>query len=59
MLHAGDLVVTTAADENDPVGTPGTGLSLREALRDASDGTIIRFDFAVFNGEPRRDAVGK
>ncbi len=41
------LVVTTTADENDPSGTPGTGLSLREALRDAPDGAGIVFDSAL------------
>lgn len=46
------VVVTTAADELDPVGTLGTGISLREALRDAPDGAGIVFDSAVFNGEP-------
>jgi CSLREA domain-containing protein len=46
------LVVTTAADENDPVGTLGTGLSLREAIQYAAPGSGIVFDPAVFNGEP-------
>lgn len=45
-------VVTTAADELDPSGTLGTGISLREALRDAAPGGGIIFDPAVFNGEP-------
>ena len=46
------IMVTTAADELDPVGTLGTGISLREALRDAPDNAGILFDPAVFNGEP-------
>ncbi len=46
------IVVTTAADELDPVGTLGTGISLREALRDAPDGAGIVFDPAAFHGEP-------
>jgi hypothetical protein len=46
------IVVTTAADELDPVGTLGTGISLREALRDAPDNAGILFDPTVFNGEP-------
>ena len=41
------LVVTTTADENDPNGTLGAGLSLREALRDAPDGAGIVFDSAL------------
>ena len=41
-------VVTTAADENDPNGTLGSGISLREALRDAPDGAGIVFDPAIF-----------
>lgn len=46
------IVVTTAADELDPSGTLGTGISLREAIRDAAPGGGIIFDPAVFNGEP-------
>lgn len=46
------IVVTTAADELDPIGTIGTGISLREAVRDAAPGTGIIFDPAVFNGQP-------
>lgn len=46
------VVVTTAADELDPSGTLGTGISLREALRDAAPGGGIIFDPAVFNDEP-------
>ena len=41
------IVVTTSADELDPVGTLGTGISLREALRDAPDGAGIIFDSAL------------
>lgn len=39
----GPLVVTTLADENDPLPRQGTGESLREALREASPGELIRF----------------
>lgn len=46
------IVVTTAADESDPSGMLGTGISLREAIRDAAPGGGIVFDPAVFNGEP-------
>ncbi len=49
---AGQITVTTAADELDPIGTPGSGVSLREALRDVPDGDGISFDPAIFNGEP-------
>lgn len=38
------VVVTTVADENDPPGVEGTGISLREAIRDAPDGGGILFD---------------
>ncbi|MFM2243620.1 MAG: hypothetical protein RLZ97_2476, partial [Verrucomicrobiota bacterium] len=54
------LVVTTAADEFDPVGTIGTGLSLREAVALAPTGSGITFDPAL-NGQtitiaaPRRE----
>lgn len=53
-LGAYDLIyssvpVTTLADENDAIGTPGTGLSLREALRDAPPGATINFA-PSFNG---------
>ena len=41
------IVVTTTQDENDPSGTLGAGLSLREALRDAPDGAGIVFDSAL------------
>ena len=37
------ISVTTIVDELDPPGTPGTGISLREALRDAPDGARIYF----------------
>ena len=43
------IVVTTTQDENDPSGTPGAGVSLREALRDAPDGAGIVFD-STLNG---------
>lgn len=38
-----DLVVTTLADELDPPGTVGQGVSLREAVRDAPEGGRIVF----------------
>ncbi|GEP41222.1 choice-of-anchor Q domain-containing protein [Brevifollis gellanilyticus] len=45
------IMVTTAVDELDPPGTPGSGVSLREALRDAPpSGAVIAFDRAVFSG---------
>jgi predicted outer membrane repeat protein len=44
------IVVTTLADENDPIGTPGAGVSLREALRDAPDGAGIIFDSSLSGG---------
>jgi hypothetical protein len=47
-----DVVVTTAADELDAVGTLGSGVSLREAMRDAPNGEAITFAPPVFNGEP-------
>jgi hypothetical protein len=44
------VIVTTPRDELDPYGTPGTGVSLREALRDAPPGAGILFDPDVFDG---------
>jgi len=41
-------VVTTAEDELDPPGIPGSGVSLREAVRDAAPGARITFDASVF-----------
>jgi hypothetical protein len=41
------IAVTTTADENDPTGTTGQGVSLREALRDAPPGSGIIFDPAL------------
>jgi parallel beta-helix repeat protein len=38
------ILVTTLADENDPNGNPGAGLSLREAVRLANAGATIGFD---------------
>ncbi|WP_395735624.1 protein kinase domain-containing protein [Prosthecobacter sp.] len=40
------LVVTTMEDELDPPGTTGSGLSLREAVRDVPDGGHIVFSQA-------------
>ncbi len=46
------LTVTTAADE---FNTPsGAALSFREAVRDASSGTRILFDPAIFSGSTRQ-----
>lgn len=42
------IVVTTLVDELDAIGTPGNGVSLREALRDAPDGAGILFDPSLF-----------
>jgi len=44
------VVVTTKADELDTIGTIGSGLSLREAVRGAVAGGVITFDPAVFAG---------
>ena len=43
------IVVTTTADENDPIGTLGAGISLREAIRDAAPGSGVVFD-STLNG---------
>jgi CSLREA domain-containing protein len=43
------FVVTTAADELDPPGSPGAGYSLREAIRDVAKDGVIQFDRAVFH----------
>ena len=42
-------VVDTATDEADVPASGGTGISLREALRDAPAGIEVRFDAAVDN----------
>ena len=44
------IFVTTLTDENDTNGTLGAGISLREAVRDASDGAAILFDSALNGG---------
>ena len=44
------VVVTTKADELDTIGTIGSGLSLREAVRGAVADGVISFDPAVFAG---------
>ncbi len=46
-----DAVVTTTTDELDPPGVAGSGVSLREAIRDAVPGTRITFDASSFKGE--------
>lgn len=48
IAYSAPLVVNTTADELDPIGTPGSGLSLREALRDVPSGETILFDPTVF-----------
>ena len=44
------IVVTTAADEFDAIASSGTGISLREAVRDCPAGAAIGFDPAL-NGQ--------
>ncbi len=44
------VIVTTAVDELDAISTNGTGVSLREALRDVDAGGVIRFNAAIFSG---------
>jgi hypothetical protein len=44
------IIVTTPVDELDSPGAPGSGISLREAIRDVEAGGIIAFDRAVFAG---------
>ena len=44
----GETTVTTAADELDPPGVTGSGVSLREAVRDAAPGTRITFAASAF-----------
>jgi autotransporter-associated beta strand protein len=51
------VVVTTAIDELDPNGTLGAGLSLREALRDASEGAGILFDSSLSGATVTLDAA--
>ncbi|MFN0078038.1 MAG: serine/threonine-protein kinase, partial [Prosthecobacter sp.] len=46
-------VVTTAEDELDPPGTTSSGVSLREAVRDAAPGARITFDPSVFGRESK------
>ncbi|MBL9116973.1 MAG: serine/threonine protein kinase [Verrucomicrobiaceae bacterium] len=46
-----DHVVTTTADELDPPGSAGLGVSLREAVRDAAPGVRITFATSVFARE--------
>lgn len=47
-VHGHGHVVTTAEDELDPPGIPGSGVSLREAVRDAAPGARVTFDPSVF-----------
>ncbi len=46
-LDGAYLSVNTVADEDDVPAVGGTGISLREALRDAFSGAMIRFDPAL------------
>ncbi|HBJ85229.1 MAG TPA: hypothetical protein DDZ88_15420, partial [Verrucomicrobiales bacterium] len=46
-------VVTTTADELDPRGSSGHGVSLREAVRDAAAGARITFQPSVFGRESK------
>ena len=41
--HRGVISVTTLEDELDPVGTDGSGVSLREALRDVAEHGRVQF----------------
>jgi hypothetical protein len=43
------IMVTTPVDELDAPGSPGAGLSLREAVRDVPAGGTIAFDRGVFH----------
>jgi len=49
-VEADIILVTTAVDELDNPGTPGTGVSLREAVRDVPTGGTVAFDRALFTG---------
>lgn len=49
-VEAAVIVVTTRVDELDVPGSPGNGVSLREAVRDIPAGGTILFDRAVFTG---------
>ncbi len=53
MVVTGEATVTTLADELDPPGTAGTGVSLREAVRDAKPGTRITFAPAAFSKDTK------
>jgi predicted outer membrane repeat protein len=49
-VEASIIVVTTPVDELDPPGSPGNGISLREAVGDLPAGGEIDFDRAIFGG---------
>ncbi|MEM7147510.1 MAG: right-handed parallel beta-helix repeat-containing protein [Verrucomicrobiota bacterium] len=53
------ITITTAQDENDPIASNGAGISLREAIRDAADGGVVRptlgLSGAVFDFSPGGD----
>jgi hypothetical protein len=49
-VEASIIVVTTPVDELDPPGSPGNGVSLREAVRDLPENGAIDFDRAIFGG---------
>ena len=53
------LLVTTLADELDPTGVAGTGVSLREAVRDAPDGAEIEIDPRLVTADARLDLAPK
>lgn len=49
-VEADVMAVTTTADELDTPSSLGSGVSLREAVRDVTPGGIIVFDAALFDG---------
>ncbi len=49
-VEASIIVVTTPVDELDAPGSPGNGVSLREAVGDVPAGGAIDFDRAIFGG---------
>ncbi|MCX6856151.1 MAG: putative Ig domain-containing protein [Verrucomicrobia bacterium] len=49
-VEASIIVVTTPVDELDAPGSPGNGVSLREAVGDLPAGGAVDFDRAIFGG---------
>ena len=45
-----EIIVTTLTDELDTPAASGTGISLREAIRDAASGETITFDSTLSGG---------